>query len=104
MSVQEIPLKPATAQRFSITLGTVEYRVTMKWNTVSECWVADLSTAEGAALLSGVPIVTGADLFQQFRYLGVGGTLAALSDDDPDAVPTFENLGRQGHLYYQADE
>lgn len=99
MNVSEIPLK-AAAQRLSITLGDREYRLTVKWNTFSACWVADIADSTGAALASGIPFVTGADLLGQLGYLEVAGGLFVVSDDDADAVPTFENLGLQGHVYF----
>lgn len=60
----------------------------------------DISTSDDTPVRSGVPLVTGADLMEQFEYLGLGGELVVQSDTDVDAVPTFSNLGTIGHLYY----
>lgn len=75
----------------------------MKWNKSAQCWVVDILDESGAALLSGVHMVTGSDLLSQFRYMGFGGKLMVQTDGDITAVPTFENLGVQGRLYFIAD-
>ena len=100
MNVNEIPLRPGTGQRLSIALGQVTYRLTLKWNTYSSCWVLDIADSIGAPLAAGLAVVTGADILGQLAYLGIAGGLFTVSDDEPDAVPTFENLGVNGRLYF----
>lgn len=75
-------------------------RMTIKWNPPAACWVADLSDENGNAIISGVALVTGADLLEQFGYLRFGGQLVVQTDHDTDAVPTFTNLGTEGHFYF----
>lgn len=100
MAVYEIPLSP-TPQRFSITLTGVEYNLTVKWNAAPDAgWAVDIADAFGAAIVSGVPLVTGADLLAQYAYLNFGGQLVVQTDHDTDAVPTFENLGETSHLFF----
>lgn len=103
MTPYEIPLSP-TPQTFTITLAGVEYRLTVKWNTVSSCWVLDFATPAGAAILNGIPLVTGTDLLAQYPHLDFGGQLVVQTDDDTDAVPTFDNLGTNGHLFFVVSE
>lgn len=100
MTAQAIPLKPATSQRLVIALGTRTYRLTLKWNRFAAAWVLDVADSLGQPLALGLAVVTGADLLGQLEYIGVAGGLAAASDDDVDAVPTFANLGAQGHVYF----
>lgn len=103
MSIFEIPVVPGTPQQFRITFGGVERLVTLKWNSYSESWVADFADASGVNFLTGVPLVTGADLFEQFAYLDLGGQLVARGSEtghDDDAVPTFDDLGTTAHLYF----
>jgi hypothetical protein len=55
-------------------------------------------------LLSGIPLVTGADLLGQFGYMPIGSrtiltAMTMLAGVPADAVPTFANLGIDGHLY-----
>jgi hypothetical protein len=99
MTPFEIPLKP-TPQTLAITLAGVQYRLTVRWNWVNDSWVIDISDTNSNPLVTGIPMVTGADLLEQFAYLGFGGQLIAQTDNDPSAVPTFTNLGTTGHLYF----
>jgi hypothetical protein len=57
-------------------------------------------------LLTGIPIVTGTDLFGQFRYLGIGGGLPLIAvtiglGHSPDEIPTFDNLGIDSQLFFK---
>jgi hypothetical protein len=95
----EIPLSPKP-QTFSIALAGVTYQITVKWNWVASCWVIDVADASGNPLVGGLPLVTGVDILGQYAYLGFGGKLIVQTDHDPDAVPTFDNIGSTGHLYF----
>lgn len=97
---REIPLMPGTAQQFSITLAGVAYQLVVKWCDPAACWLLDILDQTGTAILLGVPLVTGANLLEQYQYLGIGGALVVQTDHDTNAVPTFDNLGVLGHLYY----
>lgn len=99
MSTFEIPTIPEP-QRFSIKLGGKTYIVDVRWNRYASCWQADIADVNDNPVLDGVMLVTGADLLGQFEYLGFGGLLTASTDHDADAVPTFTNLGSEGHLYF----
>lgn len=98
-TINEVPLSPK-AQRFLITLAGITWQLRVRWSPASACWVLDIADAAGVPVLSGVPMVTGADLLAQYAYLGIGGALYVQSDDSVDAVPTFANLGSIGHLYF----
>lgn len=98
----EIPLTPEP-QAFSVQLAGTTYQMVVKWNPYASAWMFDLMTEDFTPLLMGMAIVTGADLLEQFGYLGVGGRFIAQTDHDPDAVPTFSNLGVTGHLYFLVD-
>ncbi len=95
----EIPLT-AVPQRFSISLNGVTYQVKSVWNDVAQIWVVDISDSSGAALVSGIPLVCGADLIGQFSYLGIGGEMVVETDSDQNIPPTFSNLGVTSHLYF----
>lgn len=97
-TVLEIPLS-AQSQTFQITLSGKAYRLAVTWRDPYG-WFLDITRVDGAALVSGVPLVTGADLLAQYAYLGIPGKLVVVSDGDPYAVPTFGNLGTGSHLYY----
>lgn len=101
MPVQEIPLLP-TPQKFSIVLNNTTYQATVLWRAADMGgWVLDLATGDvGAPIVSGIPLVTGVNLLEQYEYLGIGGSLIVQTDHDVDAVPTFDNLGSTAHLYF----
>ena len=98
--VFEVPLSPQ-AQTFNIALGGVTYQLTLFWRDAEEGgWFLDFATATGVPVLTGMPLVTGVDLLEQYAYLGFTGTLVVQTDHDPDALPTYENLGELSHLYF----
>lgn len=95
----EIPLTPSP-QVLTTALSGVTYTLTIKWNTVAECWMMDIGDQSNNPLVQGIPLVTGSDLLAQFEYLGIGGALTVQTDNDPAAIPTYTNLGTTGHLFY----
>lgn len=97
----EIPLS-AQPQTLQVALAGTTYTLTVKWNDQNQSWTVDIADAAGNNLVTGIPMVTGADLLGQFDYLGISGALVAQSDFNPSAVPTFANLGSTGHLYFVA--
>lgn len=98
-TVNEIPFT-SNPESFGTSLNGTAYTLTVKWNPFAEAWVLDIADNSGNALVSGIPIITGADLLAQYEYLGIGGKLIAQTDHDPNVVPTFQNLGSTGHLFY----
>lgn len=100
MATFEIPLV-ANPQRFQITLSGVEYQVAVQWRNADEAgWVLDLYDVSGVAILQGLPLLTGCDLLAPYEHLALGGQLWVQTTADPDAVPTFDNLGDGAHLYW----
>jgi hypothetical protein len=95
----EIPLSPKP-QQLSISLSGQTYILRLTWCWPVQAWVLDVSDSVGNALVSGVPLVTGADLLEQFEYLGIGGQLIVQSDASVDVVPTFTSLGQRSHVFY----
>lgn len=99
MTPYEIPLTPEP-QSFSIELGGQTRRLRLYWCRDGQCWMLDISDADGTDRLLGVPVVTGCDLLAQHRHLGLGGSIVAQTDHDPDKVPGFDNLGLTGRVYF----
>jgi hypothetical protein len=103
-SIYEIPLT-GQPQVFPITLAGNRLTLTFSYRDSQigmGGWVVDFADAAGVPILCGVPLVTGADLLAQYRYLEFGGALVVQSDGFPDAVPGFTTLGTVpgGHLYW----
>jgi hypothetical protein len=97
-SYYEIPLT-ASAQSFSIALAGTTYQFTVTWNAINVSWMIDIADASGNAIVSGIPMVTGVDLLDQFDYLDFGFQLVAQTDNAPDVVPSYASLGTTSHLY-----
>lgn len=103
MSAFPLPAS-ATAQSFFIQLDNISYKITLRWNAVAVCWVMDIADFEEEPMVQGIPIVTGTDLLAPYAYLGIGGGIVALTEGNPDAVPTFENLGNGGDVFFVTDD
>jgi hypothetical protein len=92
-------------------MGGTTYALHFKFNRIMQAWVMDIRDASdqpigGAGGLDGIPLVTGTDLLGQFRYLAIGGGIPMIVmtiavGHSPDEVPTFQNLGIDGHLFFQ---
>lgn len=81
-------------------MATVTTRCALNWNRAALCWVLDIYDVNDVPILQGVPLVCGADLLEQFAYLGLEGQLLAQTDHATDTPPTYDNLGLAGHLYF----
>jgi len=103
-AVFEIPLQVGMPQTITgIQLGATTYQMTFLYrNDTSGLggWTVDIFDASGNPILQGVPLVTGADLLAQYPHLGFTGSLIVQTTSNPDAVPTFANLGSDGVVYW----
>jgi uncharacterized protein DUF6983 len=98
----EIPTVPA-AQKMTIPLGGTTYILRLMWCISAACWVLSISDVDDNLIVGGIFLVTGADLLEQYDYLGIGGVgnkLIVQSDNDPTLVPSYTTLGLTGHLYF----
>ena len=98
-SVFQVPFS-GVPETFTISLAGTSYTFTVHWNAPGNYWVLDIGDATGALVNGGIPLVTGADLLEQYAYLGIGGQLIVQTTDDPTTPPTFTNLGTTGNLYF----
>lgn len=96
-----IPLAVGVPQTFPIQLGGSQYQLTLLYRNITDGgWVLDIADANGTPIVQGIPLVTGADLLAQYKHLGFTGALVCQTTSNPDAVPTFTNLGDDGQLYW----
>lgn len=99
----KIPLIP-TPQLFSIQLSGIDYQVRLYYaNVLDGGWLIDIWDADSAPIVVGVPLVTGANLLEQYRHLGFVGRMWVQTASDPDAAPTFLNLGIDAQLWWVTD-
>lgn len=99
--VVEIPLRP-TPQLLGVTLNSVDYKLRVVWNDQNTSWVMDILDSNSNVIAAGLPLVTANDLLEQLDYLGIGGMMLVQTDFYTTDVPTFENLGSTGHLYFSS--
>lgn len=99
--VYEIPLRPE-AQAFTIPVNGIVYGFRLIYADIEEGgWLLDISDAEGAVLVAGIPLVTGADLLEQYSHLSIGAKLYVATDGAPYLPPTYDTLGASSHLYVE---
>jgi len=106
MASYEIPFTPGGGnQFFSADFGSVTYHFAFAWRAARDAgWTLDISDASGTILVSGIPLVTGADLLAPYQHLGLGAALHVRTDGDPDIPPTFDSLGRTSRLIWETAE
>lgn len=99
MTAYEIPLR-AEAQTFVITLGGASRRLTTRWNDATAAWLLEIATPDGIPILTGIPLVPGADLLGQHQHLELGGQIWVQSLSDANRVPGLNDLGTDGLVFY----
>lgn len=90
----------AGPQTLSITLAGVVYNLNVYWCRPAQSWMLDIADSSGNPLVNGIPLITGADLLEQYAYLDFGGELIVQTDNNALLPPTFDNLGTTGNLYF----
>lgn len=101
----EIPTSPGEPFSEQILILDFTYTLRFAWNTRANCWVVEFWDAgNNRRILCGVPLVTGADLLEQFAHLALAAhaimTVMTIGPAlSPDTVPSFTNLGIDAHVY-----
>lgn len=99
-TIFQLPLQN-TSQTFTTTLSGIIYTLTLQYqNVVQGGWTLDIGDVNNVPILQGIPLVTGVNLLGKYNYLGFLGGLYVQTTTDPDAVPTFQNIGIDGQVYY----
>ena len=83
MAIQEIPLT-ADNQQFSIILAGITWRISIIWRDLY--WIMDLQNDRGEPVISGIPLVTGADLLAQYTPLSPPLYPEGELTDEPEAT------------------
>lgn len=94
-----IPLINAQ-QSIQIALGGIVYTLVVKWNTKANSWTLDIQDQSENDIVTGIALVTGCDLLEQYAYLEIGGSLVCQTNGDANAIPTYQNLGVDSQLYF----
>lgn len=99
MNVYKIPLDNVN-QIFEIDLAGTTYKMRVYYNPVMMCWCFDLLDINDNAITQGQSLVTGANILDQYEYLGLGGVFVVYTEGDENAIPTHDNLGDISNLYF----
>jgi len=101
----EIPTSAGQPFRQRTDMLGVLYTMHFRYNLVSDCWIVDIwDDVDVNKVITGIPLVTGCDLLEQFGYLPIGAnailTVMTIGPGvSPDTPPTFDNLGADGHVF-----
>lgn len=99
MTTYVIPLVP-TPHKFTVQLGGTTYGMRLYWCQPAECWVLDLSDAQGVPVVLGMPLVLGVDLLGQYKHLGLPGSLVVTTTLGPHDRATASDVGTRTTLYF----
>lgn len=100
MTLAELPLTPQN-RAFSATIAGSLYKIAVIWR--AGCWCLDLSNSSDTLIIGSIPLVTGADLLEQYAYLGLGFALFVVCDSDGQDYPTENDLGISSHLVIRTE-
>ncbi|MBD1228575.1 phage baseplate plug family protein [Xenorhabdus griffiniae] len=98
MSVVEIPLLNEN-QLFDIQLGGIEYRMKIQYREIAG-WILDIMHPNSEPIVLGVPLVTGIDILERYRYLGFNGALVFVCNGVDEK--SEEAVGGTGRLYFKS--
>jgi hypothetical protein len=99
MPTFKIPLSNIP-QEFPIELDGKSWYMVSRWNDAPDGgWIIDWYDADNLPVVMNAPLVTGADLGDQYESLGIPRVQIVMTDGDENAVPTLGNLGVESNLY-----
>ena len=97
----EIPLTSKPEQLFSIVIKETKYDIRVLLNSRTGVWSLDLA-AGGKDLVSGIALLPGADIFEQYNLdIGMG---YIINLDNPRQDPTRDEFGKLSRLFILTEE
>lgn len=99
MSYYEIPLTttPFDQKTFKLTLDgerNINILLKLRYYDLYELWVADVcDNSTGEELITGMPLVPGIDLLEQYSYLNIGSAQIVAVGPTTQEQPDNETLG-----------
>ncbi|HAS8353279.1 TPA: hypothetical protein I7721_19530 [Vibrio vulnificus] len=97
MNVIEIPVSNKN-QQFDIQLGGGRYRIRLVYRQFCG-WVVDMMTQTGSEIFTGVPLVSGVDILEAYRYTGIKGSLFFYCENQENETDRDE-LSIGNRLYF----
>jgi len=97
----KIPLSSKPEQLFSIVVNTVKYDMRVILNSRTGKWSLDLAVG-GKDLVTGVALLSGADIFKQHNLdIGIG---YIVNLENPGQDPTRDEFGKLSRLFILTEE
>ena len=99
----EIPIRAdIPSQTFDITLNSLVYTLTVKWNSRSEYWTLDIVDADAVTLITGLCLKLGARLLRPFNF--DIGEFIMIDDTSTGTEATLSSIGITSRLIYFTPE
>lgn len=95
--IQIINLGPSS-QTTKVTIDGIIYNVNVIWR--QDTYILDLYDVNNNPVVTGIPLITGADLMGQLKYLSIPGYWVIANADGSDTPPTYNNLGVSSFLLF----
>ena len=92
-----INLNP-NSQTTIVTIDGIIYNLSIIWRL--DTYILDINDVNNKPIVQGIPLITGADLTSQLKYLGIPGYWVVANSDGTDNVPTYSNLGVTSFLLF----
>ena len=97
----EIPLNAKPEQLFSIVIKETKYDLRVILNSRTGSWSLDLA-ADGKDLVTGIALLPGADIFEQYNLdIGMG---YIINLDNPRQDPGKDQFGNLSRLFILTEE
>jgi hypothetical protein len=101
MSLQVIPVDSSPNQSFGTQVNVggqnISLNLQLSYNTMMAYWEMTIRDAQQNPLAFNIPLITGdypgANLLQQFEYLGIGSAYILNATGSADDYPGPSNLG-----------
>jgi len=109
MPFVKVPIVPNANQSFTCTLPIDNKNIILAfgitYNSVADYWAMSIRDVRtNTQLLDGVPLVTGeypgANLLEQFEYMGIGSAVIAPTSSLAKDRPGVSNLGTEWALVW----
>lgn len=100
-----VPVTSNPNQTFTSTIpvdgSSIKFNFFLKFNTENNCWVLDIKDSSNNGIVTGINLVTGVNLLEQYSYLKIGSAYLVKADTSlTDDLPTQYNLGTSFKLVW----
>lgn len=97
MSNYELPISDEPSQEFICELDGIKYLFRVQLNVRGDFWTLDVNTVDDEPIALGIPLVLGADLLANERF--IHGVLFLVGYSGKGVDPTGDTLGEYGLIW-----